>query len=133
MAEAKRSSKPSLSYHNKTVFHHKFAPQQSSLSFDGCKIKIYNASSEPVSNAEFGNLLLVTVQGFFLSCSASPPFTKLCPKPIGSREKPLVPFIALPLTRKCHPVLIKLITLQHPHCGRHRLQANSSFLFLVTE
>lgn len=28
--------------------------------------------------------------------------------------------------RKCCPILIKLLTLQHPHCGHHYLQACSS-------
>lgn len=32
---------------------------------------------------------------------------------------------------QCH-VLMKLPSLQHPPCGRHCLQAGSSFLFLVT-
>lgn len=56
-------------------------------------------------------------------------FIKFTPKPVRSGWKPLVPSVALLLTRNCCPVLIKVTTLQHPHCG-HKLAAAS---FYVTD
>lgn len=44
------------------------------------------------------------------------------------REKTLVLFSVLLLMSKCCPVLTKLLTLQHPHCGCHKIVG--SFLFL---
>lgn len=67
---------------------------------------------------------------------ASPPrgewcWTKLSPNPFRRREKSQILGFALLLRRKCRPVVIKLPTVQRPHCGRHYLHACSSFSLAV--
>lgn len=63
----------------------------------------------------------VLLQAAMLQC-----LTKRLPKPVGSRDKPLALFLALPQMRNCCLLLIKLPTLHHPRCGRQCLQAGSS-------
>lgn len=60
------------------------------------------------------------------SCPVPQYSTKLLPKPVLNRKKPLVLFFA-PLLMRKSPVLIKLPTLQRQHQGRHYLEVCSSF------
>lgn len=66
------------------------------------------------------------------SCDVPLCIGKLSPKPVRSSKKPLVPYFALLLRRKCHPVVIKLTRLQHPRCRHLCLLAHSSFLLKST-
>lgn len=90
-----------------------------------------------VSNTESGPIRflycqlreLVTVQGFLLvqkgntGCASLPhsELQRCYQSQVKSWEKPLVPFVALVLQRKCFLVVIQLLSLQQPRRGRHCL------------
>lgn len=60
--------------------------------------------------------ILVTAKALNQSLPPGEPWclTKLCPKPVRSKEKLLVTFFALLLMRQSCSVLTKLVTLRHP-------------------